>query len=217
MEIDGVKETVSALNSFDYIFISYTLLQIFHGFTQGFRIMLFETVKWIILIGVIYISNKVLYPYLLTTENFVIYSQKTNEWCFKSVTAVLQSDNPLQNMLYTEIAKSIPYDKIAFFLVIIVGAGILSRIFIIGSVFKKETSGRALGVVFGMAKSLLVTFLVMNIIAGFMMSANPGGFVRWQKESFILSKTGQVFTGESFAQYKDELLEKTYEKLKKGE
>ena len=212
--METLEETTRLLNSFDYIFLAYSLLQIYHGLTQGFRIMLFETVKWLILIGVIFFSNKVLYPHLMTREDFVNLAQRVNEWGYQAVTSVLKSDNPFKDLLYTEIAKSIPYDKITFFLAILLVVGILSRLVILASVFKRERQGRLLGAVFGLAKSILVTFLIMNILAGFMMSANPEGFVKWQEESLILSRTGQSFTGDRFAKQKEEFLEKIDEKWK---
>ena len=191
--MDNIKLVMGQLNSFDYLFLAYTLLQIYKGFTMGFRIMVFETIKWFVLAGGILLSNVILYPYLMSLDLFINYSNKVIDFGQKSALSLLSFDNPLKTLIYQEVALSIPYDKILFDLIIILVVSFFTRVFITGSLFGKEVKGRVLGMVFGVVKSLVITFLIMSVIAGFMTKSNPQGFKNWQDQSYILSTSGYRF------------------------
>ena len=191
--MDNIKLVMGQLNSFDYLFLAYTLLQIYKGFTMGFRIMVFETIKWFVLAGGILLSNVVLYPYLMSLDLFISYSNKVIDFGQKSALSLLSFDNPLKTLIYQEVALSIPYDKILFDIIIIMVVSFFTRVFITGSLFGKEVKGRVLGMVFGVVKSLVITFLIMSVIAGFMTKSNPQGFKNWQDQSYILSTSGYRF------------------------
>ena len=191
--MDNIKLVMGQLNSFDYLFLAYTLLQIYKGFTMGFRIMVFETIKWFVLAGGILLSNMRLYPYLMTLDIFANYSDKVIDFGQKSALSLISFDNPLKTLIYQEVALSIPYDKILFDIIIILVVSFFTRVFITGSLFGKEVKGRVLGMVFGVVKSLVITFLIMSVIAGFMTKSNPQGFKNWQDQSYILSTSGYRF------------------------
>ena len=191
--MDNIKLVMGQLNSFDYLFLAYTLLQIYKGFTMGFRIMVFETIKWFVLAGGILLSNVILYPYLMSLDLFINYSNKVIDFGQKSALSLISFDNPLKTLIYQEVALSIPYDKILFDLIIIMVVSFFTRVFITGSLFGKEVKGRVLGMVFGVVKSLVITFLIMSVIAGFMTKSNPQGFKNWQDQSYILSTSGYRF------------------------
>ena len=191
--MDNIKLVMGQLNSFDYLFLAYTLLQIYKGFTMGFRIMVFETIKWFVLAGGILLSNVILYPYLMSLNLFINYSNKVIDFGQKSALSLLSFDNPLKTLIYQEVALSIPYDKILFDIIIIMVVSFFTRVFITGSLFGKEVKGRVLGMVFGVVKSLVITFLIMSVIAGFMTKSNPQGFKNWQDQSYILSTSGYRF------------------------
>ena len=191
--MDNIKLVMGQLNSFDYLFLAYTLLQIYKGFTMGFRIMVFETIKWFVLAGGILLSNMRLYPYLMTLDIFANYSDKVIDFGQKSALSLISFDNPLKTLIYQEVALSIPYDKILFDIIIIMVVSFFTRVFITGSLFGKEVKGRVLGMVFGVVKSLVITFLIMSVIAGFMTKSNPQGFKNWQDQSYILSTSGYRF------------------------
>ena len=191
--MDNIKLVMGQLNSFDYLFLAYTLLQIYKGFTMGFRIMVFETIKWFVLAGGILLSNVILYPYLMSLDLFINYSNKVIDFGQKSALSLLSFDNPLKTLIYQEVALSIPYDKILFDIIIIMVVSFFTRVFITGSLFGKEVKGRVLGMVFGVVKSLVITFLIMSVIAGFMTKSNPQGFKNWQDQSYILSTSGYRF------------------------
>lgn len=191
--MDNIKLVMGQLNSFDYLFLAYTLLQIYKGFTMGFRIMVFETIKWFVLAGGILLSNVILYPYLMSLDLFINYSNKVIDFGQKSALSLLSFDNPLKTLIYQEVALSIPYDKILFDIIIILVVSFFTRVFITGSLFGKEVKGRVLGMVFGVVKSLVITFLIMSVIAGFMTKSNPQGFKNWQDQSYILSTSGYRF------------------------
>ena len=191
--MDNIKLVMGQLNSFDYLFLAYTLLQIYKGFTMGFRIMVFETIKWFVLAGGILLSNVILYPYLMSLNLFINYSNKVIDFGQKSALSLISFDNPLKTLIYQEVALSIPYDKILFDIIIIMVVSFFTRVFITGSLFGKEVKGRVLGMVFGVVKSLVITFLIMSVIAGFMTKSNPQGFKNWQDQSYILSTSGYRF------------------------
>lgn len=191
--MDNIKLVMGQLNSFDYLFLAYTLLQIYKGFTMGFRIMVFETIKWFVLAGGILLSNVILYPYLMSLDIFANYSDKVIDFGQKSALSLISFDNPLKTLIYQEVALSIPYDKILFDIIIILVVSFFTRVFITGSLFGKEVKGRVLGMVFGVVKSLVITFLIMSVIAGFMTKSNPQGFKNWQDQSYILSTSGYRF------------------------
>lgn len=191
--MDNIKLVMGQLNSFDYLFLAYTLLQIYKGFTMGFRIMVFETIKWFVLAGGILLSNVILYPYLMSLDLFTNYSNKVIDFGQKSALSLISFDNPLKTLIYQEVALSIPYDKILFDIIIILVVSFFTRVFITGSLFGKEVKGRVLGMVFGVVKSLVITFLIMSVIAGFMTKSNPQGFKNWQDQSYILSTSGYRF------------------------
>ena len=191
--MDNIKLVMGQLNSFDYLFLAYTLLQIYKGFTMGFRIMVFETIKWFVLAGGILLSNVILYPYLMSLDLFINYSNKVIDFGQKSALSLISFDNPLKTLIYQEVALSIPYDKILFDIIIILVVSFFTRVFITGSLFGKEVKGRVLGMVFGVVKSLVITFLIMSVIAGFMTKSNPQGFKNWQDQSYILSTSGYRF------------------------
>ena len=191
--MDNIKLVMGQLNSFDYLFLAYTLLQIYKGFTMGFRIMVFETIKWFVLAGGILLSNVILYPYLMSLDLFINYSNKVIDFGQKSALSLISFDNPLKTLIYQEVALSIPYDKIIFDIIIILVVSFFTRVFITGSLFGKEVKGRVLGMVFGVVKSLVITFLIMSVIAGFMTKSNPQGFKNWQDQSYILSTSGYRF------------------------
>lgn len=191
--MDNIKLVMGQLNSFDYLFLAYTLLQIYKGFTMGFRIMVFETIKWFVLAGGILLSNVILYPYLMSLNLFINYSNKVIDFGQKSALSLISFDNPLKTLIYQEVALSIPYDKILFDIIIILVVSFFTRVFITGSLFGKEVKGRVLGMVFGVVKSLVITFLIMSVIAGFMTKSNPQGFKNWQDQSYILSTSGYRF------------------------
>ena len=191
--MDNIKLVMGQLNSFDYLFLAYTLLQIYKGFTMGFRIMVFETIKWFVLAGGILLSNVILYPYLMSLDIFANYSDKVIDFGQKSALSLISFDNPLKTLIYQEVALSIPYDKILFDIIIIMVVSFFTRVFITGSLFGKEVKGRVLGMVFGVVKSLVITFLIMSVIAGFMTKSNPQGFKNWQDQSYILSTSGYRF------------------------
>ncbi len=191
--MDNIKLVMGQLNSFDYLFLAYTLLQIYKGFTMGFRIMVFETIKWFVLAGGILLSNVILYPYLMSLDLFINYSNKVVDFGQKSALSLISFDNPLKTLIYQEVALSIPYDKILFDIIIIMVVSFFTRVFITGSLFGKEVKGRVLGMVFGVVKCLVITFLIMSVIAGFMTKSNPQGFKNWQDQSYILSTSGYRF------------------------
>ena len=156
--MDNIKLVMGQLNSFDYLFLAYTLLQIYKGFTMGFRIMVFETIKWFVLAGGILLSNVILYPYLMSLDIFANYSDKVIDFGQKSALSLISFDNPLKTLIYQEVALSIPYDKILFDIIIILVVSFFTRVFITGSLFGKEVKGRVLGMVFGVVKSLDVVY-----------------------------------------------------------
>lgn len=212
MEQFQINTLLGSLNSFDYGFLIFCLIELVHGITQGFRVMLFETVKWVILVAVIWAANA-LYPYLVTLSAVQSAALSVNEWGFRAALSLITTENRLQALLFTQIARSIPYDKIAFFLLLIAIASIVSRIMILGGLFQREEKQRLLGATFGLLKACVVTFLVMSVLSGFMMGSNRAGFLRWQEESLILSTTGIQFEGERFAKVRDQLVERALERI----
>lgn len=181
------------LNSLDYILIAYALWQGFQGFSKGFRLMLYETVKWFFMLIGIFLSNNYLYPYLLKLESFQGYSQAINDWFTKSALSLIASDNPLKEIIYKEVARSIPYDRIVFYILIVMILSFSARLLIAGSLFKRKAEGRLAGFLFGLFKAGLISYLIMTILASFMMLSNPKGFMNWQKESYILTSIGYSF------------------------
>ncbi len=188
--MDNIKIYIDQLNSFDYIFIIFALYHMYYGFTKGFRLMAFETLKWFVLVAGLYLSKTLLYPYLLEQEKFLHYSLRKNDWFLKSAMSLIKNDDPIKNLLYTKIAESIPYDQLVFYLACIALISLITRLLILGTSCGREGRGRALGLVFGFVKALVITYIVMGMLAGFMLKSNPTGFTRWQENSYILSAIG---------------------------
>lgn len=179
---------IKTFNSFDYIFIAYTLWQIYLGYTQGFRLMLYQTVKWILLFAGLFVANRHFLPVLMKREWFIEKSQAINRFGYDFVVELAPDDNPFSEIIYRQVAESIPFDKIVFFLAVIIIVSLITRIIIIGSLWGKEPEARKLGVMFGLFKAAFVCFIVMTFIGTFMNISNPEGFLKWQEQSFILSK-----------------------------
>lgn len=185
--MDKVLQTTKLLNSFDYVFAAYTLLQIFHGYSQGFRMMLFDTVKWVVLIIGLYFANALLLPVIMTMPWFMDKSVRINAWFTQVAMEFIPQENPVTAMIYQNVVESIPFDKLVFFLVVILVVGTISRLIIIGTLWGEKPKGRALGMVFGVLKALLITYVVMSVLGSIMAVSNPEGFLKWQNESFFLS------------------------------
>ncbi|MDO4711907.1 MAG: CvpA family protein [Peptostreptococcaceae bacterium] len=189
----NVTETMKWFNSFDYVFIIYLLWQIYVGYSQGFRLMLYQTVKWIVLVGGLFMANHYLLPVMMKQPFFMEKSKAVNKIGYDLVLQFGPKDNPIAAEIFRRVAESIPYDKIVFFLLVILVFSVILRIIIIGSVWGKEVEGRTLGVAFGVLKAILICYVVMSFIGTFMERSDPEGFLRWQEQSFILSKTGIRF------------------------
>lgn len=179
---------MSSLNSFDYVFAAYTLWQVYVGYTQGFRLMLYQTVKWVFLMAGLFVANRTLLPVLMKREWFIEKSEAINAFGFDFVMELAPKDNPFSELIYRQVAESIPFDKIVFFLAVIIVVSLITRVIIIGSLWGKEPEARGLGILFGLLKAGFVCFVVMTFIGTFMNISNPEGFLRWQEQSFILSK-----------------------------
>ncbi len=187
-----VKETVTSFNSFDYIFTAYVLWQIYLGYTQGFRVVLYQTIKWVALFAALFAANKYLLPYMEKMPAFMERSAKVNGW-FVDFVMQFKPSNDLTAIIFEEVVKSIPFDRIVFFLIVIVAVSIMLRILVMGTLWRDEVEGRAGGIMLGLLKAAFMCYVIMSFISTFMSVSNPEGFARWQESSFILSRVGIKF------------------------
>ncbi|MDO5063124.1 MAG: CvpA family protein [Peptostreptococcaceae bacterium] len=183
----SVTETAKLFNSFDYVFIAYLLWQIYLGYSQGFRLMLYQTVKWVVLMAALFVANLYILPVIIQKPFFYEKSQAINKFGNEFAMQFAPKDNPIGAEVFRRVADGIPYDKIVFFLVVIIIVSVVLRIIIMGSLWGKEVEGRTLGVMFGVMKAMFICYVVMTFISAFMMTSNPEGFLRWQDQSFVLS------------------------------
>lgn len=187
-----VKETVTSFNSFDYIFTAYVLWQIYLGYTQGFRIVMYQMIKWVALFAALFAANKYLLPYMEKMPAFMERSAKVNGW-FVDFLIQFKPSNDLSAIIFEEVIKSIPFDRIVFFLIVIIAVSIMLRILVVGTLWRDEVEGRVGGIMLGLLKAAFMCYVVMSFISTFMSVSNPEGFARWQEHSFILSRVGIKF------------------------
>ncbi len=197
MENSTIQETIQMLNSFDIILLTVLLWQAIAGYRQGFRVMLYHFVKWIVLIlGVILIHNLVL-PMLEQQQWFVEISQLVHAWCFSIVMQFAPTDNMIAEILFAKMAESIPYARIVFFLAAVLLVSGLTKVIIIGKFWGEEPEGRWTGMLFGIAKTIALFYLLMGFLAATVGKANPEGFMAWQEGSLILSTLKMLLASKS--------------------
>ncbi len=183
-----IKESLSMLNSFDIVFLMALIWQAIVGYMQGFRVMLYHSVKWIVLlIGMIAI-HYLLLPILEQQQWFVSAAAVIHSFCVSIVMQFAPQDNFLAEILFLKVAESIPYAKIVFFLVAVLLVSGLTKIIIIGKFWGEEPEGRWLGVLFGMIKTIFLCYLLLGFVAATYGRANPDGYATWKEGSLILSK-----------------------------
>lgn len=188
-----IKETLKAFNSFDYVFSACLLWNMYLGYSQGFRMMLYQTVKWIILFIGLFVADMAIYIYLIKIPWFLLKSAQINALGREFVKSFAPKDNILALALHIKVAEIIPYDKIVFYFIIIVSVIVLTRIFILGGLFEDEVEGRVPGALFGLLKAAFTAYILMLFIRSFMSLTNPEAFETWQKNSYILSHLGIKF------------------------
>lgn len=185
-------ETVKTFNSFDYIFTAYVLWQVYLGYTQGFRVVLYQTIKWVVLFAVLFVVSVYVLPLLETTSIFLDRGMRVNEW-FVGVAMQFKPTNELNAIIFERVVQSIPFDRIVFYLILIIAVSLITKILVMGTLWKDEVQGRAGGILVGLFKAAFMCYVLMSFLSTFMSISNPEGFLRWQEQSFILSRLGIKF------------------------
>ncbi len=193
MEVRDIIGFFKEMNSFDYIFIAYLLGQAYWGYRQGFRLMLYQMVRWIVLALGVLAANQILLPFLMQSGQYVAKAKQFNYWCYAVMMDFAPEGNELSEMLYQKMAESIPYDQILFYLVVIILISLATKVFIVGTLWGEETEGKFAGLLLGIARAIGVCFIFMKLASVIMAIANPEAFELWQEESSILSLLGIKF------------------------
>ncbi len=188
MDTGTIRESLSMLNSFDIIFLAALLWQAIAGYMQGFRVMLYHSVKWIVLIAGMLAVHYLLLPMLEQQMWFVDTSALIHAWCVSLVMQFAPKDNFLAEILFLKVAESIPYARVVFFFVAVLLVSGLTKIIIIGKFWGEEPEGRWLGALFGIIKTIFLCYLLMGFLAATIGRANPEGYGAWKEGSLILSK-----------------------------
>lgn len=182
------------MNSLDIGFGIYAISQVYKGFRLGFKRMLYDTVKWILIFGGAGISYKLLMPILLKMEAYAELATTMNSKTVEFIQGTLlgNADQLLAKIILSNI-ESARFDKFAVFLILIIVIGIIIKTLIVGSFWQRETGGRLLGAAFGFIKAAIYAVIIMMILSSVMNVINPEGFYKWQSESQILNYINLIF------------------------
>ncbi|WP_028829326.1 CvpA family protein [Proteocatella sphenisci] len=182
------------MNSLDIMFGIYALTQIYRGFKLGFRKMLYDTVKWVLIFGGAGLGYRFLLPLLLKIEEYTKMAMKVNS----SVTGFIQKtfEDNKGNFIadfILNLSQNAKFDRVAVFLILMIMAGFIARGIIVGSFWKSDSGGKILGACFGFVKASIYAIIIMILLSVVMNMVNPEGFYRWQMESRILDLLNLVF------------------------
>jgi len=182
------------LNSLDIAFGIYALTQIYRGFRLGFRRMLYDTVKWVMIFGGAGLGYRFLMPLLIRQEKYIEMSADVNKSVLGFISKTFEGSegNLIADFILT-ISQDASFDRIAVFLMLMIIAGLIARALIVGSFWKSGSEGKLLGAAFGFVKASIYAIIVMMLLSGVMNIVNPEGFYRWQMESRILDYVNLVF------------------------
>lgn len=172
----------------------YAISQVYRGFKLGFKRMLYDTVKWVLIFGGAGLSYRALMPMLLKLEAYkalaVTVNTKTIE--FITNTLIRNGDNVLEGIILKNIENA-RFDKFLVFLILMIVLATITKALIVGSFWRKETGGRILGAGFGFIKASIYAVIIMMILSSVMNIINPEGFYKWQSESQILNYINIIF------------------------
>lgn len=182
------------MNSFDIAFGLYAIGQVYKGFRLGFKRMLYDTVKWILVFGASVASYRLLMPVLLKTQEYTALATNINTSTIGFIREILaeSSDQLLVKIVLSNLENA-RFDKLAIFLILTIVLGMLIKTLIVGNFWKRETGGRLLGAAFGFIKAAIYAVIIMLILSSIMNIVNPTGFYKWQSESQILSYVNLIF------------------------
>lgn len=182
------------MNSLDIAFGIYALTQIYRGFRLGFRRMLYDTVKWVMIFGGAGLGYRFLMPVLSRLDKYAELSAGLNKSVLDFISKTFEGSegNLIADFILT-ISQDASFDRIAVFLILMIIASIIARTLIVGSFWKSGSEGKLLGAAFGFVKASIYAIIVMMLLSGVMNMVNPEGFYRWQMESRILDYVNLVF------------------------
>ncbi|MGB5824796.1 MAG: CvpA family protein [Proteocatella sp.] len=182
------------MNSLDIGFGIYAISQVYKGFRLGFKRMLYDTVKWVLIFGGAGVSYSLLMPVLLKMQAYVDLAMTVNAKTIAFIRDTLwgSSDQLLAKIILSNIENA-RFDKIAVFIILIIVIGSIIKTLIVGSFWNRETGGRLLGAGFGFIKAAIYAVIIMMILSLVMNVINPDGFYKWQSESQILNYINLIF------------------------
>ena len=185
--MEALRDSIKLLNSFDIGFLAVLLWQSYKGYSQGFRVMLYHTVKWVALIVGLFAADRFLLPMLQQQDRYVGFTENVNQWCHDFVLQFTPKDNIVAELLFEKMAAVIPYDRILFFLAAVIIVSAATRWIIIGRLWGDEPEGRGLGVLLGILKTVALCYLLMSVIAAVMTKTHAESYEAWIGGSLILS------------------------------
>lgn len=181
------------MNSLDIVFGLYALSQSYRGFKVGFKRMLYDTVKWVIVFGSSAFIYKFFVPKLFIFEPYIKLANNIN---FKTVEFMQKTlstkEGFLPELLLSNI-NNIKMDRLLVFALLLIIISLVTRMLIVGSFWKSESDGRLLGATFGFVKASIYGIIAMLIISSIMNVINPEGFYKWQAGSAILNYINLIF------------------------
>lgn len=181
------------MNSLDVIFGLYALSQIYRGFKLGFKRMLYDTVKWIIVFGSSAFIYKFFVPRLFEFEPYIKLSHNINIKTIEFIQKTLSNkDNFVIDLILKNISN-IKADRVIIFVLLLIIISIITKMLIVGSFWKSSTGGRIPGAMFGFVKACIYSIIAMLIISSIMNIINPEGFYKWQMDSAILKYINLIF------------------------
>jgi len=182
------------MNSLDIMFGVYALTQIYTGFKLGFRKMLYDTVKWVLIFGGAGLGYRFLIPALLKIDEYKKMAMKVNSSVLGFIQKTFEDNQGnLVADFVLNLSKNAKFDRIAVFLILMIIAGFIARGIIVGSFWKSDSGGKILGACFGFVKASIYAIILMMLLSLIMNIVNPEGFYKWQMESQILDLINLVF------------------------
>lgn len=181
------------MNSLDVVFGLYAAGQAYKGFRVGFKRMLYDTVKWIIVFGSSAFIYKFFIPKLFELE---AYTKLASDINLKTIEFIQNSlsgkENFLSELMLANI-NNLKADRFILFVLLLIIISVITRLLIVGSFWNSDSDGRILGATFGVVKACIYGIIAMLIISAIMNVINPEAFYKWQSESAILNYINLIF------------------------
>lgn len=181
------------MNSLDIVFGIYALSQAYRGFKVGFKRMLYDTVKWVIVFGSSAFIYKFFVPKLFTLEPYLKLANNINSKTMEFMQKTLSSKEGFLSELLLKNINNIKIDRLLVFVLLLIIISLVTRMLIVGSFWRSDSDGKIMGALFGIVKASIYGIIAMLIISSIMNVINPEGFYKWQAGSIILNYINLIF------------------------